>query len=134
MASVIVVGLALVIQQDNPAPIPSASEADGFRLDSDKESADLSSQQMKAKSENVIREAPSKRILQNSAALAVQPALENRVTPGAADALSDRTPEPEAWIAKLLSLKEAKSENLAAELAAFRATYPDYPLPADLDD
>jgi hypothetical protein len=115
-ASVIVVGLALVIQQDNQAPIQSTNETDSFRLDSDEESADLGSPQIKAKSENVMREAPSKRVLQDSAAL------------------SDRTPEPEAWITKLLSLKEAQSENLASELAAFRATYPDYPLPADLDD
>lgn len=41
---------------------------------------------------------------------------------------------PEAWIKHLLDLEQSGEEDrLRAEIRAFRATYPDHPLPASLD-
>ncbi len=46
---------------------------------------------------------------------------------------ADTIAEAEAWIERLLLLQETQQdEKLAQELAAFRAAYPDYPLPPDL--
>jgi hypothetical protein len=42
--------------------------------------------------------------------------------------------EPRSWIERMLRLKETgQSEELRRQLEAFRAAYPDYPLPPELD-
>ena len=42
---------------------------------------------------------------------------------------------PEEWLKQLLELqKEGKEEQLAGQLQAFRAAYPDYPLPDSLQN
>lgn len=48
---------------------------------------------------------------------------------------ADSTLSPEAWLEVLLNLQEQEeTEELARQLQAFRAAYPDYPLPDALTD
>jgi hypothetical protein len=44
-------------------------------------------------------------------------------------------PDPEAWVERMLSLRAAgRLEELEVELAEFRRSWPDYPLPPELLD
>jgi hypothetical protein len=53
---------------------------------------------------------------------------------GATD-VDDDTPTPEQWLQRILELKREGNEAAAArELQAFRAAWPDYPLPPELSD
>ena len=46
---------------------------------------------------------------------------------------ADGVPEADAWIERLLLLRETRQgEKLVEELAAFREAFPDYPLPPEL--
>ncbi|MSQ99738.1 MAG: hypothetical protein EXR85_10665 [Xanthomonadales bacterium] len=47
----------------------------------------------------------------------------------------DSTGDPDAWLQRILQLQQAgDAAQLATELQAFRAAYPDYPLPQALQD
>ena len=53
----------------------------------------------------------------------------------ATDEAGDQPPEAVEWVERMLALEAAgRTSELAAELAAFRAAYPDYPLPPALRD
>ena len=105
--------------------------------------------------------APAKRVLQETDAAAQSketadraPNIEEkfrresplRAASTEAETLSDRADDdgqkadaegvlsPEAWIERLLQLKESgQAERLAREIAGFREAYPDYPLPPGLE-
>lgn len=76
---------------------------------------------------------------QAPAASAVEFAAEPMAeVPEVTEGLSDtakKIPEPAEWVERLLLLKQSRLyEQLEQELAAFRETYPDYPLPPELQD
>jgi type IV secretory pathway VirB10-like protein len=63
-------------------------------------------------------------------AAAAQAPLKQADEPWEAERLSE---DPEAWLQRILELQRRGDEQAAAaELAAFRAAWPDYPLPAEL--
>lgn len=123
-AAVIVLALSIVIQQEQPIPLPAANEADGLKLDSDK-AADLV----------VEKRADAFRARTQSSPA---PALEDVMTEEPAalkeEQEEEALPDPESWILRLMQLKESGQEDrLAEELEAFQKAFPDYPLPPELD-
>jgi len=173
-ATVIVLALTVVIQQDRPVPMPAKQEANGIKLDQAapvgvKKEADRDAVEQKAGRENLDRqlrlesgqvgEARMKRSVPPAAAPvsepqeADEPALmkaseiefeetatssmpaESADTMSLNEEMADSVSEAEAWIERLLLLKETQQdEKLVEELAAFRETWPDYPLPPELED
>jgi hypothetical protein len=88
--------------------------------------------QMDAAAPAAAREAPASRTLRAESAVSKKEP-EFRDSAKSEEAASDLVPEPEAWIQRMLAMKNRNDESLAAELAAFRAAYPDYPLPPALE-
>lgn len=107
-ATVIVVALTIVIQQDEQRTTPALEKTNGFMLDEDAP---------------VARKKEMKRsVAEEMSDSLAQPARE-----------ADGVPEADAWIERLLLLLETRQdEKLVEELAAFREAFPDYPLPPEL--
>ena len=144
-ASVVVLALTVVLEQEPRAPLPRAEEADGLRLDRDAPSSSprqsrLEAQPQKARAVQMADEPLTK-----------QSPLESAPTAAAADEMStehfaeaqesvselsrEEIPAAEAWIEQLLELKNTRQlEKLVAELARFHSAYPDYPLPPELEN
>jgi hypothetical protein len=115
-AAVVILALTVVLEQEQHAPVPAAEQADGLRLDSDGPAAGKREARVNAETAAVAEKS-------SAGALA------------GAEESPDEIPEANAWIEQLLELKKAHQvEKLAGELARFRAAYPDYPLPSDLED
>lgn len=107
-ATVIVVALTIVIQQDEQQIPPALEKTNGFMLNQDAPVAHK--KEMK------------KSVAEEMSDSLAQPARED-----------DRVPEADAWIERLLLLRETRQdEKLVEELAAFREAFPDYPLPPEL--
>lgn len=134
--SVAIIALTLIIQQENLAPVPAAGEADGLRLDHDASRAVREAQPMEAPQVRSKREQPRQESFQDSAGGAAR--LAKMKTAEVAEAVDDdagAVPLAEDWIAQMVQLKESGQKALLTEqLAAFRAAYPDYPLPSGLED
>jgi hypothetical protein len=123
-AAVIVLALTIVLEQEQHAPVPAAEEADGLRLDSDGPTA--------GKREARVSAMPAKDMAKETTAVAE---MKSAAALTVAEESPDETREAAAWIEQLLELKKThQAEKLAGELARFRAAYPDYPLPPDLED
>jgi hypothetical protein len=78
---------------------------------------------------------PSARSGSRDEASRIAPAPEDRLqaAPVADEAKESR--DPESWLAHIQSLRErGEAQAAARELDAFRAAYPDYPLPPELAD
>ncbi len=102
-ASVIVLAIGLVVQQEQETPDLTGEEADRAMRE---------------------RAAPM-----TAAAPAEKPAL----APAEPAAMADEMRTPEEWIELMLELKASKQETrLFEELEAFQSAYPDYPLPTEL--
>jgi len=124
-ATVIVLALTIVIQQDEQQSIPTLKKTDGFML------------------EQATPEASEPRMKRSAAAPPVA-ASDTAVLPVAeemSDSLAESeeatggNPEAEAWIERLLLLRNTQQdEKLVQELAAFREAFPDYSLPPELQD
>lgn len=153
-ATVVVLALTIVYQQDEQLTAPVREGADGFKLDqaapaTSRKEADRDDLAEKAGRAEAARQLKSEsgerseaRMKQNAvpaaapasdvAALAV--AEESSDLPAEAELMADRISEAETWIERLLLLRETQQdEKLAEELAAFREAYPEYPLPPELD-
>jgi len=115
-AAVVVLALTVVFEQEQHAPVPAAAVVDGLRLDRDGPAVGKREARVNVE---------SAAIAEKSSAGAMTEAEES----------PDEIPEANAWIEQLLELKKtSQAEQLALELARFRAAYPDYPLPPELDD
>jgi hypothetical protein len=86
-----------------------------------------------------LEDAPPARISQDALPPASPPAMTREVRRqeklGASDAERKTLPGAEEWIEEMLALKRAgMTEQLNAEMAAFRTIYPEFPLPAELTE
>ena len=159
-AAVVVMALAIVIQQDEQPLAPGLEKADGFRLDQAepvlrKKESDRDEPEEKARrnaadarlgadsngrAETRLRPGAPDAPVAASPAKSVNSAVASSVAENLADAPADleeessTVPEADEWIERLLHLHETgQSEELIAELAAFHDAYPGYPLPPELE-
>ena len=123
-AAVIVLALTLVIEQGVEAPTPPPSRSDGYQLPrpSAAPRAELRS--------NAAEVADT---LEEAADAAAKGPAERMAVPLESRAADQALPDPDAWIERLRQLKaDGETTVFRAELAAFRAAYPDYALPPEL--
>jgi hypothetical protein len=141
-ASVVILALGLIVQQEQESPGLTGAEADRAKLEIKaplEESKDAAGKQLM--SENTDRDDAARL---RAAPMAAAPA---RTAEFAAEEAADEpallekefateeVPTPEDWIDLMLDLKSSNQPaRLSEELEAFRAVYPDYPLPAGLLD
>jgi hypothetical protein len=148
---VVLLALTVVLEQEQQAPAPVLKKADDFRIDPDGPAAagHRAYRSEAAPEASVTREIPADqtpadkaggearlnpRLLESASmrATAAQDSAGIASGPGKA---TDKIPAADAWIDQLLQLKKThQDERLAEELTRFRAVYPDYPLPPELDD
>jgi len=106
-ATVIVLALTIVIQHDEQQTPPDLKKTNGFMLQEDAP---------------VARKKEMRSVAEEMSDSLAQPARE-----------ADGDREADAWIERLLLLRETRQdEKLVEELAAFREAFPDYPLPPEL--
>lgn len=125
-AAVIVVALTLVIEQGVEAPAPPPSRSDGYQLPRPTAAprAELRS--------NAAEVAET---LDEAADAAAKGPARRMAAPLESPAADQALPDPDAWIERLRQLKaDGETTVFRAELAAFRAAYPDYALPPELLD
>jgi len=136
-ATVVVLALVIVIRQDQQGPVPPVMETDGFRLDT------RAKRMEKMADEGVPADAAPGQAQLRSEQAAPAAAEESRREPDAtAAAMPQALPEeeatapgPEAWIERMRQLQQAgRLDELSAELAAFRKSYPEHPLPPELQE
>jgi len=133
--AVVVLAITLVVEQQDKAPVPAPAKLDGFRLDLDEADSAGSEAGIPAEMERAAEESPAKSTLRKSVTAVSSSQPEARGAPPEAEPMSDAlVPQPEEWVRRLIALKANHDEKLASELAAFRAAYPDYPLPPELED
>lgn len=133
-ASVVVMALTVVIQQQQSAPLPSAKEVDGLMLDRDQEQDAKPARAEKPMASKAMEAPRAKPALQESSEFSAV-AKQNSADAFAEEEKYDEAPSAEIWIEQLLELKNTQqAEILATELARFRSVYPDYHLPPELDE
>jgi hypothetical protein len=123
-AGVMVLAVALVLRQD-AAPEPSAPAADAPTASRAIEERAFEDEAMEAQPQQIMKRrsaGPESRLagarFENDAARADEPDKES----------------PEAWIRRLLALRNSgELDRLESELQAFKTAYPDVPLPPELD-
>lgn len=149
-AAVVLLALTVVLEQEQQAPTAVLEKADGFRIDPDGPAAGKQAHRNEAVPEESVtresladktpaakagREARSKPLRLESASIQ---AADEQDSAGIASGPGKSTDEilaADAWIDQLLQLKKThQDEKLAEELSRFRAIYPDYPLPSELED
>ncbi len=129
-AAVVVLALAITVQQDQQGPVPPVPKSDGFELErtspATAPAGDSGQEHIQAR-----RAAPA-----NGAA-----AAKSLRDTGTGQSLAETMEEdaapltPELWVERLLQLQRSgRQQELEAELAAFRRTYPEYSLPQELLD
>lgn len=134
-AAVVVLAITLVVQQQDIAPVQAPAELDGLRLDRDEAGAAKSEGQVHRSKERAAEEMPARPSLRKSVTAVSARQPEARGVPPEAEPMTDAAVlQPEEWVRRLVELKANHDEKLASELAAFRAAYPDYPLPSGLED
>jgi hypothetical protein len=150
-ATVVVLALTIIIQQDQQ---PTLEKTDGFMLD---QAAPVARKKESKRDDRVEMAAPERAAgqiipesgqrtefrAQTSAAPQADPgsnaasitvAEEIVIAPAEPEKGANRILEAEAWIERLVLLRETQQdEKLVLELAAFREAYPDYPLPPELE-
>ena len=158
-ATVVVVAMTIVVQQDEQTAAPALEKTDGLMLD---RAAPVSGKKEAGRQdleENAVPERASGQLMQErkertefraqpsaasaatpasdapvSNAVAITAAEEIAVEPAEPEKGADRIPEAEAWIERLQLLRDTQQdEKLVQELAAFRQAYPGYPLPTGLE-
>jgi hypothetical protein len=119
-AAIVVLALAIVVQQDQVGPVPPAPRTDGFRLDDAAPAAKSASDEIAAE-QGPARGEPR---LQPAAPASLQEA----------DALQP-PPTADEWIEQMRQLRQTgRLDELRVQMEAFRQTWPDYPLPPDLQN
>lgn len=140
-ASVIILALGLIVQQEQESPSLPGTEEDRMKLESEDplgESKEAAEKQLMSKS--IDRDDAAKQRVAPMAAPAktVEFAAEDVADESAVLEKGDAMEEvrsPEDWIDLMLELKSSNQLNrLSKELEAFRSVYPDHPLPIELSD
>ena len=134
-AAVVILAVAIVIQQDQQGPVPPVPKSDGFRLD---EAADT--EERVGETRAIEQDPGSTEIMLQRAAPAAaserMPPIAEEAVPGVLEEAMEAdaaAPAPEDWVERLLQLQQAgRQEEFRAELEAFRQAYPRYPLPPAL--
>ena len=153
-AAVVVLALTIVVQQDERPPTPALDKSDGFMLD---QAAPAARKREQDRDDYGEKAGPGESTSQpgaetggrtgtrtkqsaaspaapasNVAAIAI--AEDMARAPVELEEKADRIPEADAWIERLIFLRETQQdEKLISELATFREAYPDYPLPPELE-
>jgi hypothetical protein len=113
-ATVIVLALTIVIQQDEQQTTPALKKTNGFKLDQ----TDPAAPPVTAS---------------DAAVMAVAEEMSDSLAES--EKATDSIPEADAWIERLLLLREThQDELLIQELTAFREAFPGYTLPPELQD
>jgi hypothetical protein len=140
-AVVVVLALAIVVRQDQQGPVPPVPGSDGFRMDQDAPARAKSKQERKPMMQDEARQAqPETRQIgpaARAAASEVVPVQGDESRLRALESLEEDAgrPDPQAWIEQMRALRAAgRLDELEAELADFRRSFPDYPLPPELLD
>lgn len=132
-ATVVVLTLTLVVRQDPQGPAPPVPETDGFELEL-RTAAPEAARAAPTRHQEAAPQAASKSALAPRQDALAQDEPATPVT--AADAAREEdaaVPGPEAWVERMLRLKESgRHDQLDQELAAFRKSYPDFILPPEL--
>ena len=139
-ATVIVLALTIVIQHEEQQTTPSLKKTNGFKLDQTDPAASKSEVDRDDFEETARREQADRQLSPMSSEEA-ESRMKRSVAEEMSDSLAesekatDSIPEADAWIERLLLLRETQQdEKLIQELAAFREAYPDYVLPPELHD
>lgn len=134
-ATVAVLALTIMIQQDEQALAPMLEKSDGLKLE---QAAPVASKKETRRDDTQFRSKQSVAaapVTVSSDAESV--ALAEEVS-DAADTLEESADEvsaADAWVERLLLLQETQQdEKLLQQLTAFRKAYPDYSLPPALRD
>jgi hypothetical protein len=136
-ATVVVLALTLVVQQDEQLNAPELEKTDGFMLDqaaptARKKEADRDDSEFRLRQNAAPAAAPAIMASDNATLIMEE---ETSEAPLKLEKASSAIPEAEAWIERLLLLQETQQdEKLLQELTAFRQAYPDYVLPPALQD
>ena len=140
-ALVVVLALAIVVRQDQQGPVPPVPGTDGLRMDRDTPAPAKTKRERKLMLQDEPREArPELRQIAPAApeaASEAEPVQRKEQQLHSLDAFEEdmADSDPDAWIERMLSLRAAgRLEELEAELADFRRSWPDYPLPPELLD
>ncbi len=124
-ATVIVLALTIVIQQDEQQTAPALKKTDSFKLE----------QRAPEASETRMKRSAATPPIAASDTAALPVAEEINDSLAEKEEAPSGIPAAEAWIERLLHLRNTRQdEKLVQELAAFREAYPDYPLPPELQD
>lgn len=149
-AAVVLLALTVVLEQEQQAPAPVLKKADGFRIDPDGSAAGKEANRKEAVPEESVThesladktpaakagsEARSSPLRLESASIQAAAEQDSAGIASGLEKSTDEIPAADAWIDQLIQLKKThQDEKLAKELTRFRAIYPDYPLPSELDD
>jgi hypothetical protein len=149
-AAVVLMAFTVVLEQEQQAPAPVLKKADEFRIEADgaaagkqanrsgavpEESVTRESLADKTPAAKAVSEARSNPLRLESASTQAATEQDSAGLASELEKSTDEIPVADAWIAQLLQLKKThQDEKLAEELTRFRASYPDYPLPSELDD
>jgi hypothetical protein len=141
-ASVIILALGLIVQQEQESPSLPGMEEDRLKLKSEAplvESKDAVEKQLMSKSIDrddsaVQRAAPMAAAPAKTAEFSAEEVADDNALLEQGDAMEGAR-SPEEWIDLMLELKSSNQLNrLSTELEAFRSVYPDHPLPNELRD
>ena len=130
-AAVVVLAFSLVLQQDPQAPPPA--DTDELRLDR----SALSAPPPAAPSATTAAEPATAPKTRRGARVEFEapPPLADEAMARELDAADSPPLDPATWVQRLLQLQRDRAYGeLKTELAAFRESYPDYPLPAELQN
>lgn len=124
-AAVVVLAVNVVLEQSREAPMPPPPASDAYEA-----VRSPTAPKLEATDEDAARAVSAEARSAQQSAPAPAAAMEQDLAEPAREASPAR---PEAWIERLRELKTGgDSEAFQRELAAFRATYPAYPLPPEL--
>jgi len=128
-AAVVLLAVAVVIQQDQQGPVPPMPKSDGFRLDdavrTEGHASDATAEEQEPGRAEIRLQRASPVAESEAASAMLKEAME----------ADEAVLAPEAWVERLLQLQQAgRREELQAELDAFREAYPGYQLPPELQE
>lgn len=124
-AGVVVLAVTVVLEQSREAPMPPTPASDGYEA-----VRSPTAPKLEATDQDAARAVSAETRSSQQSVPAPAAAMEQDLAEPAREASPAR---PEAWIDRLRELKTGgDSEAFQRELAAFRATYPAYPLPPEL--
>jgi len=137
-AAVVVLALAITVRQDQQGPVPPVSKTDGLKYEqSAPASAETKAAAPAAPGDSRAEHIQARRPAPAAGAASAASQRDTDAGQPLAESIEEEAapPDPELWVERLMRLHgSGRQQELEAELAAFRRTYPDYPLPQELLD